>query len=259
MSRSRVNAKGRSTGPIDRFIGIRRSLLHSPQFSALSCTARSLFFELQTIFNGTNNGAIFLSVRDATARLGLADCKAAQAAFTELRELGWITETMAGCFAVKAGEISRARAWRLNWIGRDGKSTGPDVLPALEYSTLAKPQKCRVERRQTVLSRYLKDYQRGHFAVEETLTLSARMEAAEANIVEESTTLKSENGGKPPNHFVGESTTHIRYHSPVTAELVAARRGRLRLAVVSGSAESQPANEKLSKNQVAVAQRPLAA
>src|SRR5579864_6242968 len=109
--RNRVNAKGRSTGPIERFIGIRRSLLHSPQFSALSCTSRGLLLELQAMFNGTNNGTIFLSVRDATARLGLADFKATQAAFVELKQLGWITETVAGCFALKAGEISRARAW----------------------------------------------------------------------------------------------------------------------------------------------------
>lgn len=86
--RNRVNATGRSLGPIDRYIGIRRSLLHSPQFSALSCNSRALLLELQAMFNGTNNGAIFLSVRDATARLGLADYKAAQSAFAELRKLG---------------------------------------------------------------------------------------------------------------------------------------------------------------------------
>jgi hypothetical protein len=251
--RNRVNAKGRSTVPLERFIGIRRSLLHSPQFSALSCTSRSLLFELQAMFNGTNNGAIFLSVRDATARLGLADFKAAQAAFTELRQLGWITETVAGCFAVKAGEISRARAWHLNWIGRDGKCTGSDALPPLDYAVLTKNQRPRVDRRQRVLSQYLKDYQRGQFAVEESTTLSARMAAAEAPSVEESTTSKNENGGKQPIRSVGESTTHIKYHSPVTAEQAAIRRARLRLAILGGSLE------RISNNQIAAAQTPLAA
>lgn len=236
--RNRINATGRSTGPLERFIGVRRSLLHSAQFSALSCTSRALLFELQAMFNGTNNGTIFLSVRDATARLGLADYKAAQAAFTELIRLGWITQTVAGCFAVKAGDISRARAWQLKWIGCDGKSTGPDALPALDYSTLTKAQRRRVERRQTVLSRYLKDYQRGHFAVEESTMLSARMAAAEAQHVEESSTPKSGNGAKPPIRSVRESTTHIKYHSPVTADLVAARRARLRLVVLGSSLES---------------------
>src|SRR5436305_1600560 len=101
--RNRVNPKGRSISPVERFIGIRRSLLHSPHFSALSSTSRALLLELQAMFNGSNNGEIFLSVRDATARLGMVDFKAAQAAFLELRQLGWITETIAGCFAVKAG------------------------------------------------------------------------------------------------------------------------------------------------------------
>lgn len=187
------------------------------------------------MFNGTNNGAIFLSVRDATARLGLADYKAAQAAFSELIQLGWITETLAGSFTVKAGEVSRARAWQLNWIGRDGKSTGPDVLPPLDFSTLTRTQRLRVERRQKVLSRYLKDYQRGQFAVEESTTMSVRMAAAAPSSVEESTTRESENSAKLPNRSVGESTTHIKYHSPVTAQCVAARRSRLRMAVISRS------------------------
>ncbi len=165
------------------------------------------------MFNGTNNGTIFLSVRDATARLGLADCKAAQIAFTELRQLGWITETVAGSFRVKAGEISRARAWQLNWIGRDGRTTGPDALPVVDHSILTKSQKRRVERRQTVLSRYLKDYQRGHFAVEESTTMSVRIAAAARLSVEESTTPRKEKGEKAPNCSVGESTTHLKYHS----------------------------------------------
>jgi hypothetical protein len=248
--RNRVNAKGRSTGPIERLLIIRRSLLHSPQFSALSSASRALLFELQAMFNGTNNGAIFLSVRDATARLGLADYKAAQTAFTELRQLGWITETVAGSFTVKAGEISRARAWQLNWIGRDGKSTGSDALPALDHSTLSKAQRLRVERRQTVLSRYLKDYQRGHFAVEESTTMSARMAAAAPSSVEETTTPNKENGGKPPNHSVGESTTHIKYHSPVTAKRLAARRARLRMAVIGRSPE-KPSNDQVAAGRAA--------
>lgn len=138
---------------------------------------------------------------------------------------------------MKAGEVSRARAWQLNWIGRDGRSTGPDMLPALDYPTLAKPQKRRVERRQSVLSRYLKDYQRGHFAVEESTTMSARKAAADLRSVEETSTRYSENGAKLPIRSVGESTTHIKYHSPATAEHVAARRARLRSAVIGLSFE----------------------
>lgn len=161
------------------------------------------------MFNGTNNGAVFLSVRDATARLGLADHKAAQTAFDELRQIGWITETVAGGFALKAGEVSRARAWHLNWIGRDGRSVSPATLPALDYGSLSKAQKRRIERRHKVLSQYLKDYQAGNFTVEDSPTLSARMAAASALGVEDSRTLKMENRRKVPEHCVGESTTHL--------------------------------------------------
>lgn len=186
--KNRANAKGRSTGSTSRFMMTRRSLFHSPQYSALSCASRALFDELLAMFNGTNNGYIFLSVRDATDRLGFSDYKAAMAAFAELEQLGFITEAMAGSFAIKAGEVSRARAWRLNWIGRDGRCVGPEELPPLNFSSLTKIQKRRVERRQRVLGIYLKDYQRGKFAVEESTTLDTRIAAAGERSVEESTT-----------------------------------------------------------------------
>src|SRR4051812_45241532 len=94
-SRRGVDAKGRSTGFNHPVLILRRSLVHSPQFSALSSTARSLLLELQGIYNGTNNGRLFLSVRDAAARLGLADLKAAMNAFNELETLGFISQTVA--------------------------------------------------------------------------------------------------------------------------------------------------------------------
>jgi hypothetical protein len=140
------------------------------------------------MFNGTNNGAIFLSVRDATARLGFSDLKATQTAFGELIQIGWLTETVAGSFAMKVGEVSRARAWQLNWIGKDGRCVGPDGLPPLNHGKLTDVQKRRVSRRQRVLSTYLRNYQRGKFSVEESTTLTVRRAVADVSGVEESTT-----------------------------------------------------------------------
>jgi len=125
MSGRKVNEKGRNPGGAGRFIMVSRSLTHSPQFSALAPTSRALFFELQAMFNGTNNGAIFLSCKDAGDRLGLSDLKAVRGAFDELRDLGFITETIGASFAIKAGRVSKARAWNLNWIVR-GYGAGPD-------------------------------------------------------------------------------------------------------------------------------------
>lgn len=241
--KSRTDAKGRSKGLVHRVLIVRRSLVHSPQFSALSCSARALFFELHAMFNGTNNGEIFLSVRDATARLGFSDFKAAMAAFAELTQLGFIRETAAGSFSIKASDLSRARAWNLNWIGRDAHCVGSDAITPVDYSSLNRTQKRRVEGRQKVLAKYLKDYQRGQFAVEDSSTMAVRMAVAESISVGDSKTLNSGNGGKPVIGIVGESSTHLEYHRGAGIEAdqcrsdcsmsdrVASRRRRLHFAV----------------------------
>lgn len=214
MSSKRKNAKGRNPGGVGRFIMVSRSLIHSPQFSTLSPTSRALFFELQAMFNGTNNGALFLSCKDAGERLGLSDLKAVRTAFDELRNLGFITETVGASFSIKAGRASKARAWNLNWIVR-GYCVGPDALPTLDFTRLTATQKKRVEKRSQVLSRYLGDYQKGKFAVEDFTTLEARKAFAEQPIVEESTTMESEIGGNRPIRSVEDSTHHLEYHGVV--------------------------------------------
>ena len=186
----------------------RRSLLHSPQFSALSTPSRALVLEMHGMFNGANNGTVFLSVRDAAARLGFSDLKAAMRAFNECVDLGWLTETIGADFRLKADTFSRARAWRLNWI-RNGKCAGPDAIPPLDFKLLSTTQKRRVRERKATLDLYLKSYAENKLAVEESYTLDARKALASSNGVEESSTLKSGNGGFPPTQSVEENTTHI--------------------------------------------------
>jgi hypothetical protein len=214
MSGRRSNPKGRNAWGVDRIIIVKRSLLHSPQFSALSATSRSLLFELQAMFNGKNNGTIFLSCKDAGDRLGLSDLKAVRAAFDELRDLGFITETVGASFAIKAGRCSKARAWNLNWIVR-GQCSGPDVLPALDYRHLAPAQKRRVEKRGQVLARYLRQYQQGKFAVEDCTTVEARKVFAGPSPVEDFTSTESTNGANPPIRNMEDSTHYIEYHGGV--------------------------------------------
>jgi hypothetical protein len=204
----KTNAKGRNSSGVDRFILVRRELLHSPQFSALSANSRALFFELHAMFNGTNNGAIFLSCRDAADRIGLADLKAVCAAFEELRAIGFITETIGSSFTIKPTGVSKARAWQLNWIGRGG-CLGPDCLPPLDFGKLSKVQKRRVEKRSGVLSRYLGNYQKGRFPVEDSTTLEARKQFAREALVEDSSTVKGGNRENPPIRSMGDSSTHI--------------------------------------------------
>jgi len=214
MSGRKVNAKGRNPGGAGRFFMVSRSLTHSPPFSALSPTSRALFFELQAMFNGRYNGGIFLSCKDAADRLGLSDLKAIRAAFDGLRDLGFITETIGASFAIKAGRVSKARAWNLNWIVR-GYCAGPDCLPALDFARLTATQKRRVQNRSRVLGRYLGDYQNGKFAVEDSTTLQARKAFAGQSIVEESATTISGKAGNPPIGSVEDSTHYIKYHGGV--------------------------------------------
>jgi hypothetical protein len=219
--KSRIDAKGRNpdrTGTEDRTLIMRRSFWHSPHIAAASGASRALVVELQSMFNGTNNGELFLSVRDAADRLGFTDLEAAMNAMEELEQLGLVTVTLDSSFSMRAGETSRARAYRLNWIGTDGKCVSAERLPQLRFATLTPKQKKRICSRSGVLSRYLKAQQERKSSVRETLTLMAcsvretRTEAADS--VRETRTLNDKNGGKPPSHPVRDSLTHILHHIP---------------------------------------------
>jgi hypothetical protein len=206
----KVAANGRNLGETQRFVLLRRSLLHSPQFSVLAAGTRALILEMHAMFNGTNNGVLFLSVRDGASRLGFTDLKAATRYFNEALQVGWITETIGSEFRIKADSVSRARAFRLNWIdARSGRCVGPDALPPLDFGRLSEAQKRRVEMRQDTLKRYLKNFAELKSAVEGSSTLDARMAFVGHSTVEQSSTLKDGNGEKPPNSIDRESSTHI--------------------------------------------------
>jgi hypothetical protein len=196
-------------------MAIPRWLWLSPRISAASPNARLLLVELLSMFNGRNNGELFLSVRDATHRIGLADFRATLAAFEELQELKLIEKTFVGFFAVKAGEC-RASAWRLTWIGEDGRASFSDRWRVIGVNDLSDRSRKRLERRQSVLDRYLKGLRRGRISVVDSSTVQARS-------VEVSTTLRSPSVEKsstpiicPRENDLGqpraESTTHILYH-----------------------------------------------
>ena len=220
--KNRVNATGRNddrVGSEGRSLIIRRSFWHSPHVAALSGFGRALVVELQSMFNGTNNGTLFLSVRDCADRLGFGDLEAAMNAIAEVESLGLITVTVEGSFSMKAGEASRARGFRLNWIGDDGKCTAGDKLPPLDFSKLTAKQKKRVAARSGALDRYLvKQQEKKKSSVRETRTLmddsvrESRTEAA--NSVRESRTLDSKNGQNLQTHVVRDSLTHILHHIP---------------------------------------------
>jgi hypothetical protein len=170
------------------------------------------------MYNGKNNGAIFLSVRDATARLGFVDFRPAMAAFEELQLLKLIRLEAAGSFNMKVGGVSKAPAWHLNIVDAHGQPASEESLPEVDLNALPQAMQRRMARRQAVLKRYLKDYQDGKFPVVDSTTLDARrvgeITTATGPTVGEDTTPPSENGGNACPATVGESTTHILHHIP---------------------------------------------
>lgn len=93
-----------------RFAPLDQSLLSSPAFRALTPNARSLLVELRTMRKGNNSGCLYICVRDAADRMGVAALKAASLAFNELTDLGFIAMTADAHFAIKA---SAQREWMI--------------------------------------------------------------------------------------------------------------------------------------------------
>lgn len=173
-------------------------------------------FELLSMYNGRNNGEIFLSIRDATARLGCSDFHVAQNAFAELVALGLVERTFIGHFSIKAGDGSRASAWRLCWIGENGRAISPDEFLTMDIDQVDSRARKRMQARQSVLKKYLKEYQRGKFAVADSPTLQARS-VVNATIDESPAVVKTptdfaDGRGEGPGQAKRDSTTHIVYH-----------------------------------------------
>ncbi len=168
LNSSKLNQKGRN--PTSRFARLDHRLLNTPAYRSLSTAARALLVELTMLDNGGNNGSIYLGVRDAAGRLGMADLTAVRSAFDELQELGFVQMTEDASFHVKAADKSRARCWRLTWLAGPGRKG-----PTMEFATLqpepgTKAHK-RMERGMRTLKAYRKDRDSGRLPVSESDTL----------------------------------------------------------------------------------------
>lgn len=111
----RPNQTGRSDKG-SRFVALPYRVLDSAAFASLDLTGRAVLTELVMLFNGDNNGSLYLSADDARLRLGLADKRPVLRAFDQLAKCGLIELTKEAHFDVKVGEASRARCWRVAWL-----------------------------------------------------------------------------------------------------------------------------------------------
>ncbi len=104
----------KSTGP--RFAAIYHREMDTPAYLCMSAWGRSLPIEYRRKYNGSNNGEIAMSVRQAAR---LLDCclDTAAKAQGELVEKGWIREAQKGSFHWKADAGGRkyraATTWRI--------------------------------------------------------------------------------------------------------------------------------------------------
>lgn len=95
----KVNAKGRNAG--EKFVILRKWLIESPAYRSLGHPARSLLTELYLRHNGSNNGHVFLSYREAKVRLGNVGQSTIVRAFEQLEDRRFIVCRCRGSFRQK--------------------------------------------------------------------------------------------------------------------------------------------------------------
>ncbi|WP_406736548.1 hypothetical protein [Thioclava sp. GXIMD4215] len=107
----------------EKFVQLGRSLLAHWRRLHLSCGARSLHVELIDRYNGSNNGRIYLSSREAAELLGVTR-NTIMRYYEELAILGFIKETRPHALGVEGK--GRASEWRLTHLAADGKGPTRD-------------------------------------------------------------------------------------------------------------------------------------
>ena len=204
--RNKPDATGRSNN--SRFVRLDHSILTSNAYRSLSPNARALLVELVMIYNGENNGSLYLSVRDGAHRLGVADLTAASRAFDDLVALGFIELAQEAHFRVKASEASRARCWRLTWLPGPGRKA-----PSWEFQEREPdpqtPARKRMERGQRALKAYRKARDGNRLPVLDCDTLDHLGPDLAPGAVLDSDTPDKKNGGFQPKPHIPDSATHI--------------------------------------------------
>jgi hypothetical protein len=125
MSKSKASRRARDA----KHVRLYAYMLKTPAWQSLSCQAKCLLIELLALYNGTNNGELYMSVRTAATLLhtGLHQ---ATAALRELEEKGFIRATRKGS-RTRRDEERLATCWRLT--EHDDDLTGRQ--PTKEFMT----------------------------------------------------------------------------------------------------------------------------
>lgn len=99
------NSKGRSKTP-GKFVMLPDWLTRTPAYRCLTPAARSLYVEFNILYNGVNNGELFVSWREAAKAIGVRASTTAAKALEELTDKGFIKQRVRGSFGNKTGLAS---------------------------------------------------------------------------------------------------------------------------------------------------------
>ena len=118
----------RKTGQ-PRFVQLFHWMLNSPAWKDLDANARAIYVGLTRRYNGSNNGRIAYSVRQAAADLKISKDTAARA-FRSLKDHGFIVCERRGAFQWK---VRHASEYRLTVYESDVAKTYADKLATKEF------------------------------------------------------------------------------------------------------------------------------
>ena len=108
--------KNKGRGKSERYVWLRFWLLDSPAWKSLPVGARALYVEIARRYNGSNNGRIPYSVREAVQALGVSKGQA-KYLFDMLLDRGFIICTRRGAFSLKT--VKDASEWLLTEYASD--------------------------------------------------------------------------------------------------------------------------------------------
>jgi hypothetical protein len=129
-------SKHQKKGGEPRHVRIYHWMMNSPAWKDLSATARAIYIEIARRYNGTNNGFIVYSVRQAANELKIGKTTAAKG-FIDLETHGFIIAEQRGAFHWKidvSGERHRpASEWRLTEHHSDRTTGIESKYPTKEF------------------------------------------------------------------------------------------------------------------------------
>jgi hypothetical protein len=144
---AKPNKKGRRI--TERFIALPHYMTGCPAFLTLSPDAKALLIDVWRRHNGTNNGEISYSVREAEG-IGLSKSRTARA-FGDLMERGFLKVRRASSFTVKT---KAARTWEIT-----SERCG-DTPPTKDFMRWNAPKKNRTQSHQRDTQSHQRDRER---------------------------------------------------------------------------------------------------